>query len=58
MSEAPRGQALPPQRRQENWQSGTGIAEKEQEFVKGPSAGLALQTENKAYPKELDKKGK
>lgn len=57
MSESPRGQALPPQGRQENWQSGAGIAEKEQEFVKGLSAGLA-QTENKAYPKELDKKDK
>lgn len=58
MSEAPRGQALPPQGRQENWQSGAGIAEKEQEFVKGPSAGLASQTENEAYPKELAKKDK
>lgn len=29
MSEAPRGQALPPQSLQERWQSGADIAEKE-----------------------------
>ena len=58
MSEAPRGQALPPQSHQEHWQSGADIAEKEQEFVKDPSAGLTSQIENKAYPKDLDKKGK
>ena len=33
-------------------------AEKEKEFVSCPNSELALQTEGKAYAKDLEKKGK